>query len=115
MTKRLFVGGLPYSITDDELKSIFEKIGSVSYCSVITDKFTNQSKGFAFVEMENDADSDKAMKALDGTDIGGRKIVVNIAKPKEERNGGFDNRNNYRSGGNNNHSRNDRGRGFKRY
>ena len=90
MSKRLFVGGLPYSLSEDELKDMFAKIGPVSSCSLISDKFTNQSKGFAFVEMTNDEDADKAIASLDGQDVGGRKIVVNIAKPREERsNSGF--------------------------
>jgi len=116
MTKRLFVGGLPYNLTQDELKTIFEKVGALSTCDIITDKFTNQSKGFAFVEMENDSDGDKAIKTLDGTEIGGRKIVVNVAKPREERSSGY-NGNNYQSynGNNGKYPRNDHGRGFKRY
>lgn len=89
MTKRLFVGGLPYSLTEAELKDMFTQIGSVSSCNLITDKFTNQSKGFAFVEMDSDEDADKAMSTLDGQEVNGRKIVVNIAKPREERSGGY--------------------------
>jgi cold-inducible RNA-binding protein len=114
MTKRLFVGGLPYSITEEELKDMFAKIGAVSSCSLITDKFTNQSKGFAFVEMEKDEDADKAMSSLDGTDVGGRKIVVNVAKPREERSsgGGFGGgRRDFNGGGRRDFNRGGGGRG----
>lgn len=90
MTK-LFVGGLPYSITDQQLKSIFESIGAVSSALVITDKFTGQSKGFGFVEMDDDAAAQTAIKQLDGSDLEGRKIAVSVARPREDRprDGGF--------------------------
>ena len=93
MAKRLFVGSLPYTTTSDELKELFSKIGEVTTADVITDKFTNQGKGFAFVEFADDANADKAIKELNGTELGGRKIVVNEARPREERSsGGNDNR-----------------------
>jgi RNA recognition motif-containing protein len=93
MAKRLFVGGLTYTTTSDELKELFSKIGEVTTADVITDKFTNQGKGFAFVEFADDANADKAIKELDGTDFNGRKMVVNEARPREERSsGGYDNR-----------------------
>ena len=93
MAKRLFVGGLSYTTTSDELKELFSKIGEVTAADVITDKFTGQGKGFAFVEFADDANADKAIKELDGTELGGRKIVVNEARPREERSsGGHDNR-----------------------
>jgi len=93
MAKRLFVGGLPYETTSDELKELFSKIGEVTAADVITDKFTGQGKGFAFVEFADDANADKAIKELDGTEYNGRKIVVNEARPREERSsGGYDNR-----------------------
>lgn len=93
MAKRLFIGGLSYSTTSDELRELFSKIGAVTTADVITDKFTNQGKGFGFVEFAADADADKAIKELNGTDLGGRKIVVNVARPREERSsGGYDNR-----------------------
>jgi len=85
MAKRLFVGGLPYSVTDDELKAFFSEVGTVSTATVITDKFTGRGKGFGFVEYEDDADADKAIKELSGKDLGGRKIIVNEARPREER------------------------------
>ena len=107
MTKRLFVGGLPYSTTEEELRDMFAKVGNVDSCTLISDKYTNQSKGFGFVEMA-DEDADKAIEALNGQDVGGRKIAVNIAKPREERSGGggygggrrdFGGRQNYSQGG----------------
>ena len=93
MAKRLFIGGLPYTTTSEELKELFSKIGEVTAADVITDKFTNQGKGFGFVEFADDANADKAIKELNGTELGGRKIVVNEARPREERSsggGGYD-------------------------
>ena len=101
MAKRLFVGGLTYTTTSDELRELFSKIGEVATADVITDKFTNQGKGFAFVEFVDDANADKAIKELDGTEYNGRKMVVNEARPREERSsGGYDNR----GGGGSRHS-----------
>ncbi len=85
MAKRLFVGGLPWSVTDQELQDMFAAHGAVASARVITDKFTGRSKGFGFVEYSNDEDADKAVKALDGSDVQGRKIVVNVARPMEAR------------------------------
>jgi len=85
MTKRLFVGGLPYSITSSQLEEMFSKFGTVVSCNVITDKYSGQSKGFGFVEMQEDKDADEAIKKLDGTEIEGRKVAVNVARPREER------------------------------
>ncbi|MEK7061293.1 MAG: RNA-binding protein [Patescibacteria group bacterium] len=85
MAKRLFVGGIPWSLTDATLADLFGKIGKVTSAKIIVDKFTQQSKGFAFVEFENDADADKAIKELSETEVEGRKIVVQEARPLEER------------------------------
>ncbi len=96
MAKRLFVGGLPYAATDQELSDFFATIGEVASATVITDKYTGQGKGFGFVEYKDDADADKAIKELSGKDFGGRKIIVNEARPREERpaggGGGYDRR-----------------------
>lgn len=110
MTKRLFVGGLSYSMTEDELKKLFSEIGAVEKCDLIIDKYTNQSKGFGFIDMVNDKDSSKAIEALDGKEVAGRKIAVSIAKPREERGSeGF-------RGGNRNFSRDRRdGRSKRTY
>jgi len=91
MSKKLFIGGLPYSVTSDQLQEIFSKIGEVTSCDVIMDRYSGQSKGFGFVEMKDDKDADKAIKELDGTEMDGRKIIVNVARPREER-PAFDNR-----------------------
>lgn len=88
--KKLYVGGLPYATSDAELRELFAKFGSVSSASILMDKFTGRSRGFGFVEMENDAEAENAIKSLDGTDFGGRKIIVNEARPLTERKpGGF--------------------------
>lgn len=89
MTKRLFIGGLPYSMDDTQLTDLFAKVGKVASANVIIDKYTSQSKGFGFVEMENDADAEEAIKQLEGTEVQGRKITVSIAKPREERSSSF--------------------------
>ena len=85
MAKRLFVGGIPWSLTDATFADLFAKIGKVTSAKIIVDKFTQKSKGFGFVEYENDADADKAIKELSDTEVDGRKIVVQEARPLEER------------------------------
>lgn len=85
MAKRLFVGGIPWSLTDATFADLFAKIGKVTSAKIIVDKFTQRSKGFGFVEYENDADADKAIKELNDTEVDGRKIVVQEARPLEER------------------------------
>ncbi len=93
MVKKLFVGSLPYSTTSAQVEELFAKIGKVASCQLITDKYSGQSKGFAFVEMSTDEESDKAIKELNGTELDGRAIVVNEARPKEDR-PSFSNNNN---------------------
>lgn len=90
MTK-LFVGGLPYSVTGEELKGMFAQFGAVLSATVITDKFSGQSKGFGFVEMEDDQAAQTAISQLNDSDMNGRKIAVSVARPREERpqGGGF--------------------------
>ena len=82
---KLFVGGLPFSTTDDELQKLFADHGTVASAKVITDRETNRSKGFGFVEFENEEEGKAAEKALNGSDVGGRSITVNEARPREER------------------------------
>lgn len=91
MTK-LFVGGLPYSIDSQKLKDMFLQFGEVLTANVITDKYTSQSKGFGFVEMQDDDAAKEAIKKLDGSDLEGRRLGVSVARPREDRprgNSGF--------------------------
>lgn len=85
MATKLFVGKLSYTTTSENLKQLFEQYGVVISAQVINDRGTNQSKGFGFVEMEDDAAAQAAIRALDGRDFEGRPIVVNVAKPREDR------------------------------
>lgn len=99
MSKRLYVGGLPYTTSDEELRDAFAEVGAVASATVIKDKMTGRSKGFGFVEMENDGDADKAIEQWNGKDFGGRKLTVNEARPMEarppRREGGFGGGNRY--------------------
>lgn len=85
MAKKLYVGGLPYSTTDDELRAAFAQVGEVESANVIMDKMTGRSRGFGFVTMPNDEDATKAIETMNGADMGGRSITVNEAKPLAER------------------------------
>jgi RNA recognition motif-containing protein len=106
----IFVGSLPFSIEEADLRESFEAYGSVDSVKIITDKFTGRSKGFGFVEMPNDADAQKAIDELNGATVQGRSIVVNKSEPKPEGerrsfNGGGnsrggDSRGGYNGGGN---------------
>ena len=89
---RLYVGSLPYSTTDDQLKDHFAQAGTVVSAHVIIDKMTGRSKGFGFVEMSTEAEAQKAIEMFNGQDMAGRNIVVNVARPMEPRaprGGGF--------------------------
>jgi len=81
--KNLYVGNLPHSTTESELRTAFEAHGPVEKVSIVTDRDTGRSRGFAFVEMTNEAD--KAIAALNGTEFGGRTLTINEAKPKTDR------------------------------
>lgn len=85
MSKKLFVGGLPYSTTDTELQTAFSKAGTVVSATVIVERETGRSKGFGFVEMSSDAEAQAAIDMFHEKDFGGRNIIVNIARPMEER------------------------------
>lgn len=85
MSKKLFVGSLAWATTDEELNAHFATIGAVASAKVITDRETGRSRGFGFVEYENDADADAAVEKLNNTDLGGRQITVNEARAREER------------------------------
>jgi RNA recognition motif-containing protein len=81
----IYVGNLSYEITDDEVRNIFSPHGEITSVSIIKDKYSGQSKGFGFVEMPNQAEAEEAIKTLNESDLKGRNIKVNQAKPKEER------------------------------
>lgn len=85
MNNKLYVGGLPYSVTDGKLQEIFEAHGAVESARVISDKFTGQSRGFGFVEMGTGNEAQKAIDALNGTQLDGRTLTVNEAKPMANR------------------------------
>jgi len=88
MGTKLYVGNLSYNTSEAELETLFSQHGTVQSCSVITDRDTGQSKGFAFVEMGSDSEAKAAIEALDGKDLGGRALKVNEARPKPQRSGG---------------------------
>ena len=88
MESKLYVGNLPYSATEDELSSIFAQAGTVTSVAIIKDRETGRSKGFAFIEMSNSDEAQKAISMLNGRDMGGRDLRVSIARPREEGGGG---------------------------
>lgn len=85
MATKLYVGNLPYSTTEQALKDLFGKAGSVVSASIIMDRETGRSKGFAFVEMDNDSEAEKAIQMYNGYSLDRRELRVSIARPKEER------------------------------
>jgi RNA recognition motif-containing protein len=89
LSKKLYVGNLPFTSSEDELRAAFERHGTVSSVAVITDRETGRPRGFAFVEMEDASAADDAMRALDGSDFGGRSLRVNEAQDKRGGGGGF--------------------------
>jgi len=86
--KNIFVGNLSFNTNEDELRQIFEGYGQVERVSILTDRETGRSRGFGFVEMNSDEDGEKAITALNGSQVGGRTINVNEARPKSDRGGG---------------------------
>jgi cold-inducible RNA-binding protein len=94
--KKIFVGNLSFSATEDSIRSLFETHGVVERVSIVTDRDSGQPRGFGFVEMTNDAEADQAIAALNGREHGGRDLTVNEARPKTERSGGGGS---FRSGG----------------
>lgn len=82
MSTKLFVGSLPWSVNDAELRTLFEPYGKVASAKVVTDKQTRRSKGFGFVEFETEAEASAAINALNGSEVKGRNIIVSEAKPK---------------------------------
>lgn len=91
MGKKLFVGNVPYNVTEDELKSAFSEAGEVASVAIITDKMTGRPRGFVFVEMATEEGAQKAIETMNGKEVGGRALNVNEAKPREDRpsNGGY--------------------------
>ncbi len=87
MGNKLYVGGLPYSVTETQLQELFSQHGEVRSAKVITDKFTGRSRGFGFVELGSDEEGQKAMEALKGTQLEGRTLIVNEAKEQGDRPG----------------------------
>ena len=83
--KNLYVGNLPHSTTEDELRNLFQSHGAVERVSMVTDRETGRSRGFAFVEMTDAGEAEKAIAALNGTELGGRALKINEAKPKTDR------------------------------
>jgi len=88
MESKLYVGNLPYSTTEDELRNLFSQAGTVASVALIKDRDTGQSKGFAFVEMSNQAEAEKAISMFNGRDMGQREMKVSIARPRDDRGGG---------------------------
>lgn len=86
--KNIFVGNLPYSATEEQLQSLFEQHGAVSRVKIITDRDTGRSRGFGFVEMDNDEEGDRAIEATNGADMDGRSLNVNEARPRRDNYGG---------------------------
>lgn len=82
---RIYVGNLPYSVTDDDLRNLFSDYGALSSAEVIKDKFSGQSKGFGFVDMPNQSEAENAIKELHDSPIEGRKMTVNEARPRADR------------------------------
>ncbi|GAI85214.1 unnamed protein product [marine sediment metagenome] len=85
MSKKVYVGNLPFSVDQEKLKELFTSYGEIEEAVVISDRFSGRSKGFGFVTFVNDADADKAIAEMNEKDIEGRPLKVNEAKPREER------------------------------
>ena len=85
MPKRIYVGNLPFTATEEEIRQLFEQYGDVTTVNLITDRETGRPRGFGFVEMENDEEAEAAIKALDQMELGGRNLNVNEARPRQER------------------------------
>jgi cold-inducible RNA-binding protein len=86
--KKIFVGNIPHSTTEAELRTLFEPHGAIEQVSIVTERETGRSRGFAFVEMTDNGEADKAIAALNGTELGGRALNINEARPKTDNRGG---------------------------
>jgi RNA recognition motif-containing protein len=92
MAAKLYVGNLSYQMTDQQLNDLFSEAGNVSSAQVVTDRYTGQSRGFGFVEMASEDEAKQAIAAINGREVGGRALVVNESRPREEGRGGGGNR-----------------------
>lgn len=99
MTKKLYVGNLPYSATEEDLRALFEQAGEVADVAIIMDRDTGRSKGFGFVEMATTEAGDEAIRRFNGYSMNNRSLTVNEARPREERSGGGGGRGGYGGGG----------------
>lgn len=112
MEAKIYVGNLSFGTTEDELKELFAQAGTVVSVALIKDRDSGQSKGFAFVEMSNQAEAEKAIQMFNGKTVGSRELKVNMARPKEERGpGSYDRGGGYGRGGGKGDNRNRRGPG----
>ena len=96
---RLYVGNLSFQTTEDGLEQAFSAFGTVQQVNIVTDRDTGRSRGFGFVEMATDEDAQRAIENMDNTDLDGRNLKVNVAKPRENRSGGGGGRGGYGGGG----------------
>jgi len=102
MSNKLFVGNLSFNTTENDLHDAFAAHGTVTEANLMMDRMTNRPRGFAFITMSTDEEAQKAIDGLNGKDLGGRAITVNVARPREERSGGGGGgRREYRGGGRN--------------
>ena len=96
MSRKLYVGNLPYEVGETELQELFARAGSVESVTVMRDQATGRARGFAFVEMSSDQDAENAIRELNASQVGGRSLTVNEARPKPARSGGFNDGPSYR-------------------
>ena len=89
MSKNIYVGNIPFTATEDDIHNLFLNEGKINKTQLITDRYTGKSKGFGFVEMENDEEATGAIEKLNNFDLNGRKLIVNEARPREARPAGF--------------------------
>ena len=118
METKIYVGNLSYTTTEEELKQLFSQAGTVTSVAMIKDRDTGQSKGFAFIEMSNQAEAEKAISMFNGKSMGNRELKVNLARPREERgSGGYGRGGGYggRGGGAGGNRRGGSGGGQRRY
>jgi len=101
MTNKLFVGNLSFDINENDLQETFSAHGTVLETNLMLDRMTGKPRGFAFVTMSTDEEAEKAIASLNGVDVGGRALTVNVARPREERSGGGGGRREYQGGGRN--------------